>query len=59
MTRRLAIYVAVLAILVFYFLIWPVGRAQFLIEIWPTEAWNAYFQDAAAPGASFIRRPTS
>lgn len=50
MTRRLAIYVAVLAILVLYFLIWPVWRAQFLIEIWPTEAWNAYFQDAAAAG---------
>jgi len=50
MTRRLAIYVAVLAILVVYFLIWPVWRAQFLIEIWPTEAWNAYFQDAAAAG---------
>ena len=47
MTRRLAIYVAALAILVVYFLIWPVWRAQFLIEIWPTEAWNAYFQDAA------------
>jgi hypothetical protein len=50
MTRRLAIYIAVLAVLVVYFLIWPVWRAQFLIEIWPTEAWNAYFQDAAAFG---------
>jgi hypothetical protein len=50
MTRRFAIYLAVLAILVVYFLIWPVWRAQFLIEIWPTEAWNAYFQDAAASG---------
>ena len=50
MTRRLAIHVAVLAILVVYLLIWPVWRAQFLIEIWPTEAWNAYFQDAAAGG---------
>ncbi len=50
MTRRLSIYVAVLAILVAYLLIWPVWRAQFLIEIWPTEAWNAYFQDTAAAG---------
>jgi hypothetical protein len=50
MTRRLAIYVAVLAILVVYFLIWPLWRAQFLLENWPTEAWNAYFQDAAALG---------
>jgi hypothetical protein len=50
MTRRLAIYIAVLAVLVVYFLIWPAWRAQFLIEIWPTEAWNGYFQDAAAGG---------
>ncbi|MEO6842661.1 MAG: glycosyltransferase family 39 protein [Bradyrhizobium sp.] len=49
-TRRYAACVTVLAILVIYFLIWPVWRAQFLIEIWPTEAWNAYFQDAAAAG---------
>ena len=55
MTRRLAIYVAVLAVLVIYFLIWPVWRAQFLIEIWPTEAWNAYFQDAAASGGTLYR----
>lgn len=48
MTRRLAIYVAVLAVLAVYLLIWPAWRAQFLIEIWPTEAWNAYFQDTAA-----------
>jgi hypothetical protein len=32
MTRRLAIYVAALAILVVYFLIWPVWRAQFLMK---------------------------
>jgi hypothetical protein len=50
MTRRLAIYAAALAVLVVYFLIWPVWRAQFLLENWPTEAWNAYFQDAAAAG---------
>jgi hypothetical protein len=50
MTRRLAIYVAVLAVLVVYFLIWPAWRAQYLIEIWPTEAWNAYFQDIAVGG---------
>jgi hypothetical protein len=50
MTRRLVIYVTVLAALVVYFLIWPVWRAQFLIEIWPTEAWNGYFQDTAVSG---------
>ncbi len=31
-----------------YFLAWPIWRAQFLIEIWFTESWNAYWQDAAA-----------
>jgi hypothetical protein len=50
LTSRYAACVTVLAILVIYFLIWPVWRAQFLIEIWPTEAWNAYFQDMAAAG---------
>lgn len=33
-----------------YFLIWPVWRAQFPIEIWFTESWNAFHQDAAAAG---------
>lgn len=42
--------VAVLAIIAFYFLIYPAWRAHFLIEIWPTEGWNAYFQDMAAAG---------
>ncbi|HEV3500371.1 MAG TPA: hypothetical protein VGZ92_08590 [Bradyrhizobium sp.] len=33
-----------------YFLAWPLWRARFLIEIWPTEGWNSYLQDAAAAG---------
>jgi hypothetical protein len=33
-----------------YFLAWPIWRARFLIEIWPTEGWNSYLQDAAAAG---------
>jgi len=57
MTRRFAIHVAVLAVVIVYFLIWPVWRAQFLIEIWPTEAWNAYFQDAAASGQTLYPLP--
>src|SRR5258708_497815 len=28
-----------------YFLIWPIWRAQFPLEIWLTEGWNAYLQD--------------
>ncbi|GAC1627140.1 MAG: hypothetical protein NVS4B4_10440 [Bradyrhizobium sp.] len=48
---RNAIYVALFGLLAAYFLAWPVWRSQFLIEIWLTEGWNAYFQDAAAAGA--------
>lgn len=39
-----------LAVLALYFLAWPIWRAQLLLEIWPTEGWNAYLQDAAAEG---------
>src|ERR1700743_3088655 len=45
------ILVTVLAVVAAYFLIWPIWRAQFLVEIWFTEAWNAYYQAAAASGA--------
>ena len=47
---RDAFYVAILAAAAIYFLIFPVWRAQFLLEIWPTEGWNAYYQDAAGAG---------
>jgi hypothetical protein len=46
-----SICLAVLALLAAYFLVWPIWRSQFLIEIWLTEGWNAYFQDAASSGA--------
>jgi hypothetical protein len=39
-----------MAVVTAYFLIWPIWRAQFLVEIWFTEAWNAYYQNAAAAG---------
>jgi hypothetical protein len=48
---RSALYVALFAGLAVYFLIWPIWRSQFLVEIWVTEGWNAYFQDAAISGA--------
>jgi hypothetical protein len=48
--RRNVIYLTLLALTAAWFLAWPVWRAGFLIEIWPTEGWNAYFQDAAAAG---------
>jgi hypothetical protein len=47
---RAAIYLVCLATLAIYFLIWPIWRAQFPLEIWLTEGWNAYLQDAAAAG---------
>jgi hypothetical protein len=47
---RTYIYLALLSLAAASFLAWPIWRARFLIEIWPTEGWNSYFQDAAAAG---------
>jgi len=47
---RTYLYLALLSLAAAYFLAWPIWRARFLIEIWPTEGWNSYFQDAAAAG---------
>jgi hypothetical protein len=46
-----AALIGAFAVIAVYFLVYPVWRSQFLIEIWFTEGWNAYFQDAAASGA--------
>ncbi|MGY4459864.1 hypothetical protein [Bradyrhizobium sp. LB13.1] len=40
----------IFAVLASYFLIWPVWRAQFPIEIWFTESWNAFHQDSVVAG---------
>src|ERR1700738_1322304 len=56
---RTAIYLVCLAILAIYFLIWPLWRAQFPLEIWLTEGWNAYLQDAAAAGLHLYPSPDS
>jgi hypothetical protein len=53
------IYIAVFALLAAYFLAWPIWRSQFLIEIWLTEGWNAYFQDIAASGARLYPEASS
>jgi hypothetical protein len=45
---RSTVYVVSLSLAAAYFLAWPIWRAQFLVEIWFTESWNAYWQDAAA-----------
>ena len=53
MTRnRERIFSVVLALLATYYLLWPLYRAFFPLEILPNEGWNAYFQDAAAEGRS-------
>jgi Dolichyl-phosphate-mannose-protein mannosyltransferase len=56
---RSSVYLALLSFAAIYFLIWPIWRAQFLIEIWPTEGWNAYWQDAAASGRRLYPSPDS
>lgn len=50
-------YVAALSLVAAYFLAWPLWRAQFLVEIWFTESWNAYWQDAAAYGRPIYPDP--
>ncbi|WP_027546733.1 DUF1761 domain-containing protein [Bradyrhizobium sp. WSM2254] len=42
--------ILIMAALAVYFFIYPLWRSRFLIEIWFTEGWNAYFQDVAASG---------
>jgi hypothetical protein len=49
-SQRTLVYLTLLALTVAWFLAWPIWRSFFLIEIWPTEGWNAYLQDAAAAG---------
>ncbi|MGD9845143.1 MAG: glycosyltransferase family 39 protein [Variibacter sp.] len=41
-----------LALVAVYFLVWPLYRAFYLVEIMPNEGWNAYFQDAAVHGGT-------
>ena len=43
--------VALLAMLAAYFMVWPVWRAGFPIEIAQNEGWNAYHADAAMGSA--------
>ena len=53
--------IALLALLAVYFMVWPVWRAGFPIEIAQNEGWNAYHADAAmgaAAGAAALYPPT-
>jgi hypothetical protein len=45
-----AALILIMAVIAAYFFCYPLWRAQFYFEIWFTEGWNAYFQDAAASG---------
>jgi hypothetical protein len=49
--------IAILAVLATYFMVWPVWRAGFPIEIAQNEGWNAYHADAAM-GAAPLYPPT-
>jgi hypothetical protein len=49
--------VGLLALLAVYFMVWPVWRAGFPIEIAQNEGWNAYHADAAM-GAAALYPPT-
>jgi hypothetical protein len=56
---RSTIYLTCLAAVAVYFLVWPIWRAQFPLEIWLTEGWNAYLQDTAAAGLQLYPPPDS
>jgi hypothetical protein len=49
--------IAILALLAVWFMVWPVWRAGFPIEIAQNEGWNAYHADAAM-GAGPLYPPT-
>jgi hypothetical protein len=53
--------IAVLAVLAAYFMVWPLWRIGFPIEIAQNEGWNAYHADAASffphPGAAPLYPP--
>ena len=49
--------IVLLALLALYFLVWPVWRAQFPLEIAQNEGWNAYHADAAAGGGVLYPSP--
>jgi len=49
--------IALLALLAAYFMVWPLWRAGFPIEIAQNEGWNAYHADAAM-GAAPLYPPT-
>jgi hypothetical protein len=49
--------IGILALLAVYFLVWPIWRLPFPIEIAPSEGWNAYWADAAGSGGVLYPSP--
>jgi hypothetical protein len=49
--------VGILALLAIYFLVWPLWRIPFPIEIAQNEGWNAYWADAAGSGGVLYPSP--
>src|ERR1044072_1094635 len=57
-TRLQTILIWLIALLAALFLVWPVWRAFFPMEIWGNEGWNAYHADAAMRSAAQLYPPT-
>src|SRR3954451_9487657 len=57
-TRLQTILIWSIALLAALFLVWPVWRAFFPMEIWGNEGWNAYHADAAMRGAAQLSPPS-
>lgn len=56
-SRLTAILIWSIAALACLFLVWPMWRAFFPMEIWGNEGWNAYHADAAMRGAGLYPPP--
>jgi hypothetical protein len=56
-SRLQTILIWSIAALAALFLVWPVWRAFFPMEIWGNEGWNAYHADAAMRGAAGLYPP--
>jgi hypothetical protein len=56
-TRLTTILIWSIAVLAALFLVWPVWRAFFPMEIWGNEGWNAYHADQAMRGTAQLYPP--
>jgi len=57
-TRLQTVLIWSIALMAALFLVWPVWRAFFPMEIWGNEGWNAYHADAAMRGAAQLYPPS-